>query len=119
VCSDPEFDARLHAFYSARVLEIPTPRWTTIQAKQLRIAPPDDYAPLDNACARAGKFDWIVFSSVNAVEAFVDRLLEGPQDLRCLNGVKLFAVRPAQAQPPSARSCRTAPTGPGGTTYRR
>jgi Protein of unknown function (DUF3604) len=41
VCSDPEFDASLHAFYYARVLEIPTPRWTTIQAAELHIAPPD------------------------------------------------------------------------------
>src|SRR5262249_36116622 len=37
---DPEFDPSVHAFYYARVLEIPTPRWTTIQAKQLGIAPP-------------------------------------------------------------------------------
>jgi hypothetical protein len=41
VWSDPEFDPGLHAFYYARVLEIPTPRWTTIQAHQLGIAPPD------------------------------------------------------------------------------
>ena len=41
VWTDPEFDASQHAFYYARVLEIPTPRWTTIQAKQLGIAPPD------------------------------------------------------------------------------
>ncbi len=40
VWTDPEFDPSLHAFYYARVLEIPTPRWTTIQAKQLGIAPP-------------------------------------------------------------------------------
>jgi len=39
--TDPEFDPSLHAFYYARVLEIPTPRWTTIQARQLGIAPPD------------------------------------------------------------------------------
>jgi hypothetical protein len=39
--TDPEFDASLHAFYYARVLEIPTPRWTTIQAHQTGIAPPD------------------------------------------------------------------------------
>ncbi len=41
VWTDPEFDPSLHAFYYARVLEIPTPRWTTIQAHQLGIAPPD------------------------------------------------------------------------------
>jgi len=41
VWTDPEFDPSLHAFYYARVLEIPTPRWTTIQAKEMGIEPPD------------------------------------------------------------------------------
>ena len=41
VWTDPEFDPTAPAFYYARVLEIPTPRWTTIQAAQLGIAPPD------------------------------------------------------------------------------
>jgi Protein of unknown function (DUF3604) len=41
VWTDPEFDPSEPAFYYARVLEIPTPRWTTIQAAQLGIAPPD------------------------------------------------------------------------------
>ncbi len=39
--TDPEFDASVDAFYYARVLEIPTPRWTTIQAAELGIVPPD------------------------------------------------------------------------------
>lgn len=37
---DPEFDPALDAFYYARVLEIPTPRWSTIQAVKLGIVPP-------------------------------------------------------------------------------
>jgi len=41
VWTDPEFDASLHAFYYARVLEIPTPRWTLIQAVKSGFEPPD------------------------------------------------------------------------------
>jgi len=41
VWTDPEFDAGQHAFYYARVLEIPTPRWTLIQAVKAGLAPPD------------------------------------------------------------------------------
>ena len=41
VWTDPEFEPSLNAFYYARVLEIPTPRWTTIQAKKLGMPPPE------------------------------------------------------------------------------
>jgi hypothetical protein len=37
---DPEFDPALDAFYYARVLEIPTPRWSTIEAVKLGMVPP-------------------------------------------------------------------------------
>ena len=39
---DPDFDATQSAFYYLRVLEIPTPRWTTYDAKTLGVAPPTD-----------------------------------------------------------------------------
>jgi hypothetical protein len=42
VWTDPEFDPSLHAFYYARVLQIPTPRWSTYDAKKLGILPPSD-----------------------------------------------------------------------------
>jgi hypothetical protein len=41
VWTDPQFDASLHAFYYARALEIPTPRWTFMQAVKAGIPPPD------------------------------------------------------------------------------
>jgi hypothetical protein len=41
VWTDPDFDQSLDAFYYARVLLIPTPRWTTIQAAQLGMVPPN------------------------------------------------------------------------------
>jgi hypothetical protein len=37
VWKDPSFDAKQRAFYYARVLEIPTPRWTAYDAKRLGV----------------------------------------------------------------------------------
>jgi len=39
VWTDPDFDPGLDAFYYVRVLEIPTPRWSTIQAVKLGRVP--------------------------------------------------------------------------------
>jgi uroporphyrinogen III methyltransferase/synthase len=68
-----------------------------IEAPMIRIGPPDDYGPLDDACESIHTFDWIVFASTNAVDVFVRRLLASPLDLRALKGVKLCAVGPATA----------------------
>ena len=69
-----------------------------IEAPMIRIAPPVDHSQLDQACAEISRFDWIVFSSGNAVDAFVARLLASPLDLRALGGVRLCAVGPATAE---------------------
>jgi hypothetical protein len=37
---DPDFDPKLPAVYYVRVLEIPTPRWSTYDAKKLGVEPP-------------------------------------------------------------------------------
>lgn len=39
---DPDFDPGQRAFYYVRVLEIPTPRWTTIDAKVFGVERPSD-----------------------------------------------------------------------------
>jgi hypothetical protein len=37
VWKDPDFDPKLRAFYYARVIEIPTPRWTAYDQKRFGI----------------------------------------------------------------------------------
>ena len=68
-----------------------------IEAPLIRILPLDDFTPLDEACSRISAFDWIVFTSANAVDQFMRRLQAGSGDVRELKGVRVFAVGPASA----------------------
>lgn len=55
--------ATLLSSEGAEVISIPT----------IEIVPPDSYDPLDTALARLNDFDWLVFTSVHAVEVFAQR----------------------------------------------
>jgi uroporphyrinogen III methyltransferase/synthase len=59
----------------------------------IAIADPTEVGALAEAAGRAGEYDWIVFSSANAVDRFVGRLRDG----RELGGVSVAAVGPATA----------------------
>jgi uroporphyrinogen III methyltransferase/synthase len=68
-----------------------------IETPTIRIAPPEDSEALERACADAGAYDWIVFTSANAVDSFIGRLLQRG-DIRDLKGVRLCAIGPSTAQ---------------------
>lgn len=77
---------RLRAL-GAEAIEMPT----------IEIAPPEDWAPLDSAMADLPGYDWIIFTSVNGVASFWERLIQACLDARALHGVRLAAVGPATA----------------------
>ncbi|HEX5108852.1 MAG TPA: uroporphyrinogen-III C-methyltransferase, partial [Vicinamibacterales bacterium] len=68
-----------------------------VEAPMIQIVPPHDLAPLRQAAASADQFDWIVFTSANAVDAFMHALLDGDRDARALKGPVLCAVGSATA----------------------
>jgi len=69
-----------------------------IEAPMIRIMPPNDPDPLLRAAANAGAFDWIVFTSANAVESFMTAFLDGTRDIRSLNGPRLCTVGSGTAE---------------------
>lgn len=67
-----------------------------IEFPLVRIAPPDDWSPVDEALARLDEYDWLVFTSSNGVRFLLDRLLE-TADLRRLGTIRLAAIGPGTA----------------------
>lgn len=69
---------------------------TVVEAPAIEIEPPSDFHALDEAIGRLALYDWVVFTSVNGVEAFFDRLAEvAPRT--SLGSQKLAAIGPATA----------------------
>ena len=63
-----------------------------VEAPMIRITEPPDPGPLRRAAADVSAFDWIVFTSVNAVDAFMGVLLQAHRDVRALSGPRLAVI---------------------------
>ena len=81
-----EFVERLHAL-GADVIEWPV----------ISLEPASDPAPLDKAIERLPTYDWLIFTSVNGVRYFLERLDRRPHDLRSLKA-RICAIGPATRQ---------------------
>jgi uroporphyrinogen III methyltransferase/synthase len=62
----------------------------------IEIGPPDDWTHVDNAIDKLSDFEWLVFSSANGVQMFLDRVMT-LGDLRTLGSVKLAGIGPGTA----------------------
>jgi uroporphyrinogen III methyltransferase / synthase len=63
-----------------------------VELPALEIGPPSSWAALDGAIARLREFDWLVLTSANAVDYFLERLFGQLQDVRALAGIKIAVV---------------------------
>jgi uroporphyrinogen III methyltransferase / synthase len=81
-----EFSTALRRL-GAEAIEFPT----------IETAPPRSYAALDRAIKRIESFDWIIFTSANGVDSFIDRLKARGRDIRDLGRASIAAIGPATA----------------------
>jgi uroporphyrinogen III methyltransferase/synthase len=78
-----DFSARLRSL-GADAVELPV----------ISIQPPQDPGPLDRAIGHLALYDWLIFTSVNGVRFFMDRLDRSDQDLRSFKA-RICAIGPA------------------------
>jgi uroporphyrinogen III methyltransferase/synthase len=64
----------------------------------IEIGAPPDWQLVEAALARLEEFHWLIFSSVNGVRFFLDRLLLLGGDLRRLAEIKLAVIGPGTAE---------------------
>ena len=67
-------------------------------APAIAIVPPDGWTVIDAALRRVGTYDWVVFTSANAVRAFVDRAAAIGVSRDDLRETRLAAVGPTTAR---------------------
>lgn len=69
-----------------------------LAAPVVDMAEPDDWGPADRAIAALEEYDWVVLTSANAVERFVDRMGERGRPASDLSRSRVAVVGPATAE---------------------
>jgi uroporphyrinogen III methyltransferase / synthase len=68
-----------------------------IQFPTIEIIDPDSWGPLDTAIRNLESYQWLLFTSVNGVKYFLQRLRFQGKDVRDLKGIKIGAIGPKTA----------------------
>jgi uroporphyrinogen III methyltransferase / synthase len=68
-----------------------------IEFPTIEVVPPESFEPMDSAIKQLSQYDWLLFTSVNGVKYFLQRLHGLGRDVRDLKGVKLGAIGPGTA----------------------
>ena len=71
---------------------------TTIEFPTIDVVPPASWDELDGAIKAIETYNWIIFTSANAVKFFMERLRGLGKDLRMLKGVNICTVGPKTAE---------------------
>ncbi len=69
-----------------------------IEQPTIKITEPDDYTILDKAISMLEKYDIIIFTSVNGVKYFIDRISYNHKDIRALANSSILAIGPKTAK---------------------
>jgi len=69
-----------------------------IQYPTIEVAAPDSWQKLDQAIDALSTYHWLIFTSVNGVRFFFERLTAKGLDTRALGHIKTAAIGPATAQ---------------------
>ena len=80
----------------AEVIECPT----------IEIVPMASYERLDAALDQLATYDWLIFTSVNGVQYFMDRLLARQKEVSSLRHLHIATIGPATAQSVEALALR-------------
>jgi uroporphyrinogen III methyltransferase / synthase len=69
-----------------------------VEFPTIEIRPPESYGPLDQAINQIESYDWLIFTSVNGVEQFLNRFEKLEKNRADLAGIEVGAIGPETAK---------------------
>jgi uroporphyrinogen III methyltransferase/synthase len=69
-----------------------------VECPTIDVVEPDSWQPMDDAIDSINKYQWLIFTSVNGVQFFFNRLFGRGMDVRVLGHLKTAAIGPSTAK---------------------